>query len=1235
MKYFSYILLSLLALSCSVPSLSRNPIEFLSIFRIFTRSPATTASTETVGEFTLGGAVSGLLSNTSVTLSNGSDSTTVSADGNFTFSTKVKTGSTYNVTFSTPDSAKMICTLANASGTMQTSNIANVSLTCGWESGYYEVGVSVSGTTSTLAVQNNGTDSTSISSLGLTKFNSRIKTGSNYAVTITSQTPGVLCSFVNPKLSVGTMPMANVTVFVKCLPGYLKGGTVHSVASADLFPDPSASNMFVNSLVGSYPTNVPGGGGPIFGTADGTSSATRFNNPKGMASDGSYVYVADYANDLIRKIDKTNGTTTTFAGGATGGGSVCPGTTTTNCLDGTGTAAQFYRPFALTTDGTSLYVLEFLGNRIRRIDLATAEVTTLAGNGNNAPFADNSDGMLASFNNPHGIVLFNGMLYVSDRYNHRIRTVNPVTGAVSTLAGSGVAGFADLNGTSAQFDNPIGIVGVGSYLYVTDGANHRIRRIDPTGSISVTTIAGQGIAASTDGFGTNAQFSSPFALTTDGTNLILSDYGTYKIRHVRLSDAKVTTLAGGTVGYADNAGGNALMERAAYVSSDGVNIYITEEANHALRRLENAEITRYTLDGNANDSVGTNHGSLIGTPTATSDENGTTNGAYEFNGTSQYVQSVIPSSMVSPVRDSTISAWIFNAGTATNGIIFYNGSFGSDGYGLIINSNSQLYIRYNNVNVSGAVPVLIPFNTWTHVAMIVRNGNSEVYVNGVNKLTFATTLTVGPTGSFLIAGDGTAANSFKGKVSDVRFFNGALDGKAIEKLAIQVPSGIISYFPLNGNAIDWSGNENNATSVTAGPTNDRFGNISSAMAFASDFIERTSPNRMPMGNAPRSYCAWVRPTAAGAMSIVNFGTLAAGTLSGLTIDNSTIINDGNTPNLSVPHFNLLNLWTHICGTYDGTNASVYYNGILQSSSAISWTTGTSTLLRIGMKLDGSQAMTGMLDDVRIYNRVLTSSEITALSGHHPLQISGLQLHLQADSINTSPFATWVDNSPNNNTGFFGGNTVVQGNPPSRPSWMMNGLNNKPSVIFSGSQYLENTSGTYPGLSTDSFTFFIVNSRAATANIQVALQIGPILGGKKFYFDDPGGTQTGFGSVFALDRSNSFVCSRSSTGFSGLATARIFSFYFDNTSSIASPFFWDTTGAEGTTLSTGTFAVPFAGMNNGTVVGAGPGPGPGADFYNGKISEILYFDRVLSTSEGNKVRCYLSSKYNIAVGNVCP
>ncbi|RYZ42238.1 MAG: hypothetical protein EOP49_28465, partial [Sphingobacteriales bacterium] len=396
---------------------------------------------------------------------------------------------------------------------------------------------------------------------------------------------------------------------------------------------------------GAIPAVVPGASTTITGSTngylDGAAVTALMNRPYGVTSDGGENLFV--ADYLNHRIRKVVI--------ATGEITTLAGSGTPGYGDGTGTASgvRFNYPAGILYDGAgSLYVTDQLNHRVRKIVIATGVVTSIAGNG-----TDNStDGAAGSgsFSNPMGITTDKaGNLYIADFNNSKIRKVVIATSAISTIAGTGAFGYADATGISATFNYPAGITFDSGNLYITDQLNNRIRKMNvSTGAVS--TFAGNGTASSADGIGVTSGFNSPAGISADGLgNLYVADQGNNKIRKINIASGAVSTVAGSsTSGNADGTGAVAAFNGPTGVFSDqSGNIFIADQGNSRIRKIAT---TGYTISaplpaGLVFDAA---TGAISGTPTTL-----TATTPYTINGTNtlgsvnaQLVMSVVPAGPV-------------------------------------------------------------------------------------------------------------------------------------------------------------------------------------------------------------------------------------------------------------------------------------------------------------------------------------------------------------------------------------------------------------------------------------------------------------------------------------------------------------------------------------------------------------------------------------------------------------
>ncbi len=263
------------------------------------------------------------------------------------------------------------------------------------------------------------------------------------------------------------------------------------------------------------------------------------------------VYVAEYNGYRVRVINVPANTVSTLAGDRNG---------KSGTNDGRGTNAKFsnIESLALSPDDRTLYVADSGNNRIRKVDVASGLVSTLAGA--NAGMLDGV-GTDAQFDYPSGISLSSDgkILHVADRNNGRVRAVNTTTGAVSSLTNS-VLG--DTGGVATSPD--------GSFVYVSGFGNHRISRVNVS-SGEVAALAGNGTSGAADGAAADAMFNGPWALAIrrDGSVLYVVDNGNAAIRAVDTGSGAVSTLAwngadGSRPGAVEGAGFSLIWGVAAY-----------------------------------------------------------------------------------------------------------------------------------------------------------------------------------------------------------------------------------------------------------------------------------------------------------------------------------------------------------------------------------------------------------------------------------------------------------------------------------------------------------------------------------------------------------------------------------------------------------------------------------------------------------------------------------------------
>jgi sugar lactone lactonase YvrE len=378
------------------------------------------------------------------------------------------------------------------------------------------------------------------------------------------------------------------------------------------------------------------------GYAGGSASDARFNAPSGLVFDqDGALYVADTGNDLIRRI-APDGTVSTFAGAPQRG-----------FADGAARSARFNAPARLLLDPIGVFYIADEGNNmIRRLDF-DRHVTTLAGSGATG-YADGAR-RDAIFNHPSGAVVDGqGTIYIADAGNDLIRMIT-ADGAVTTISGAGVRGYADGPAKIARFNSPADLaLDYFGALYVADTGNDMIRVVGADGS--VRTLAGSGERGYRDGTAHAAQFNNPAAVALDTNgNVYVADTGNDVVRKVT-AEGVVTTLAGtGERGYVDGPARSARFNSPSGVVVDGQgNVYVADTGNDLIRKI--------TPDGVVVTLAGSVRGYADGNGAAAR-FNAPTRLAFDFDGT-LYVADAGNDTIRAITADGTVTTF---AGTGVRG----------------------------------------------------------------------------------------------------------------------------------------------------------------------------------------------------------------------------------------------------------------------------------------------------------------------------------------------------------------------------------------------------------------------------------------------------------------------------------------------------------------------------------------------------------------------------------------
>ncbi len=384
--------------------------------------------------------------------------------------------------------------------------------------------------------------------------------------------------------------------------------------------------------------SVAGNGTPGFSGDGGPALAASLNEPKSLCLDGQWnLLIADSENHVIRKVDRVSGTIRTVAGGsalpsAQGRGAeqatlsvddpFSEGTVTADkafaqqadlsgtvryVVNGIGVAKRFAGdggpalkallnfPTAIAVDQDGhLYIADTMNHRVRRVDAKTGLISTLAGLGQPRFSGDGGPSVNAGLNEPAALAVHGTRVYIADQSNNRVRMIDVATEIITTVAGTGLAGYNGdgMPAAEASLAGPSGLaVGADGTLYIADTFNGRIRGVDPTTGM-ISTVAGDGgdyrYQGPTETPSGSLSRPSGISLDLDG-NLLITDSDNHLVRRWERATGRIDRIAGTGEASGGGDGGPALEAGLSYpfgivVDANG-RVLVADTFNQRVREI--------------------------------------------------------------------------------------------------------------------------------------------------------------------------------------------------------------------------------------------------------------------------------------------------------------------------------------------------------------------------------------------------------------------------------------------------------------------------------------------------------------------------------------------------------------------------------------------------------------------------------------------------------------------------
>lgn len=936
--------------------------------------------------YTVGGTISSLTTpfgvNTFVLQNNAGDDLIVSGNGTFTFNTAIPTGSNYAVTvFSSPQNPWQTCSISNGTGTVAASAITNITISCSVNT--YSMSGNITSTVplpSGLTVTN-GIDTINVPGGATTtpiSFTTPIASGTGYDISITAEPPGYVCA-IQSNYS-GTVLGTNITnVTVNCVVGYRYGNTITAKKPAPLqihyyrgqvstaagqvasgstdaigtsatfatiggvtfdgtngfIVDSGNHKIRVFHPATGAVTSLVGNGIP--GNATGSGAISALNDPRAITTDGTYLYVTEFAGNRIKRILISSGYAETFAGDDS---TLSPSNANVDSTDPL--LARFATPAGIVFDDDKLYIADRNNSAIRVIKLRTREVSTLTSGGD--------------INQPEGITLSGDYIYTTNLGTYNICKTHKVTGVTTVLAGSSTGGFVEGVGTSASFFMPHGITHDGIFLYVADYGNHRIRRVHTT-SGEVITIAGSGGTGLINGEGVNASLNAPMYISNIGNVLV---FGTaHALRSLNPSGLLAYYPLNGSVqNYLNN-------QTITAVGSPGFGLGRWGETSGAA----------VTSAGNAG----------IAPSPSGSTNNITMSAWFNWDGTIPLTAKVI-------VYNGTASSdghGIFISSQSQLGIL--RGGFPPDAVPINVIPGQWTHVTMS-VDTNNVYRIYMN-GSFVFQKQFTTNAPTGDFSIGVASMANYFPGRIADVRYYAKVLNEAEINDLA-RNADSGLVGNSYASRPIELLMQYEMNGNLNPTGPVGNSLSQYGSLTNFA-----PGRDRSTNSSIRFFADNSGYANGSETGLPMGQHPRSVCVWVHQERYPVNGNENSPIFSYGSAGGSTEFILSLYKNAGGSNLirfgglgggevfttySIP----LNQWSHICGTFDGSVGIIYNNGTVIAGPSViggSVTTTPGTGIYVGKIMTfPTQHFAGKMADLRIYSKALDPKEVRLISAQIPV-----------------------------------------------------------------------------------------------------------------------------------------------------------------------------------------------------------------------------------------------------------